>query len=472
VLLAGWAGLAGLLGSTRLDTLASLGPLVLNIGGALITIAVLGANRRVLAPSWRRPFDALAVAALCVVVLFLPAATALGMEHILHTAVVLGAVITLTRAADGARRWGPPWLPFALLGLATLLRFETVFVTAGLVAAELARLLPDWRDPGRQLTWPGQLRRAGLVAASSAVPLAVFAVANRAMGQGWLPNSVLSKGQTTSGEGNLDWESILDRLTQDPMLALGVLAVAAVLVLDWRRPRSSTFPAIVGVVAAAGHLVFAQIGWYDRYQVYLIALVAFTLLTAAGDHLPADRRPPARSAAVPLLVALVLLVSATRLELTSDVPSAIADTYQQRYQAALFLERSYDGLPVATSELGYISLAHDGPLTDMLGLGDPRGAARHRPAPAGELLVRAGPGARLRRGSDAADRARPGEPTGVDAGRRAAPRRHPSRRARPDAAVLGHQPAGHRPSGRAPGGLRAPAPGGLLAHPAARCAGT
>jgi hypothetical protein len=370
VLLAGWAGLAGLLGSTRLDTLASLGPLVLNTCGALMTIAVLGANQRVLAPSRRRPLDALAVVALCVVVLFLPAATALGMEHTLHTAVVLGAVVTFTRAAGGARRWGPPWLPFALLGLATLLRFETVFVAAGLVAAELARLLPGWRSPGRELTGPGQLRRAGLVAAASGVPLAVFAVANRAMGQGWLPNSVLSKGQTTSGEGNLDWESVLGRLTQDPVLAVGVLAVAVVLVLDWRRPRPSMFAAIVVVVAAAGHVVFAQIGWYDRYQVYLITLVVFALLTAAGDHLPADRRPPARSAVVPVLVALALLVSGTKVELTGDVPIAIADTYRQRYQAALFLERSYDGLPVATSELGYISLAHDGPLTDMLGLGD------------------------------------------------------------------------------------------------------
>jgi hypothetical protein len=49
---------------------------------------------------------------------------------------------------------------------------------------------------------------------------------------------------------------------------------------------------------------------------------------------------------------------------------AIGETYEQRYQAAHFLERYYDGQPIATSELGYISLAHDGPITDIYGLGD------------------------------------------------------------------------------------------------------
>ena len=35
-----------------------------------------------------------------------------------------------------------------------------------------------------------------------------------------------------------------------------------------------------------------------------------------------------------------------------------------------FLDRYYDGEPVATGELGYVSLFHEGPVTDIFGLGD------------------------------------------------------------------------------------------------------
>jgi hypothetical protein len=67
---------------------------------------------------------------------------------------------------------------------------------------------------------------------------------------------------------------------------------------------------------------------------------------------------------------LALLLCVTKVDLTLNVPRAVDDTYQQRYQAGKFLGEYYDGQPVATGELGYVSLEHDGPLTDLLGLGD------------------------------------------------------------------------------------------------------
>jgi hypothetical protein len=66
----------------------------------------------------------------------------------------------------------------------------------------------------------------------------------------------------------------------------------------------------------------------------------------------------------------LLLLANTKISLTVEVPRAVDDTYEQRYQAARFLQRYYDGQPVGTGELGYISLLHDGPITDFYGLGD------------------------------------------------------------------------------------------------------
>jgi hypothetical protein len=371
LLVAGWLALASVLGATGLDSLASIGPFLLNIAPALLVIAILGGNQRVLAPSRHRPFDAAGVVILCVPLLFLPALTMLGMEHTLHMSLVLGSVVLFARHTNGDHAWGPSWLPYVLLGIATLTRFETLFVAAGLAVAQLAMMLPGWRPSVARPALHGQVKRATLIGVSAGVPFAVFALFNRAMGQGWLPNSVLAKGQSISGEGaGFAWSAILNRFTSDSVLAVGTLVLIAALMVNGRRSHRFVFPGIVVVVATAGHVVLAQIGWYERYQAYLLALLAFALLLVAEDFVPADRRAPARSVLVPILVALGLLLSEAKVELTWEIPMAVNDTYQQRYQAARFVDRYYDDDHIATSELGYMGLTHDGPITDVLGLGD------------------------------------------------------------------------------------------------------
>ena len=148
------------------------------------------------------------------------------------------------------------------------------------------------------------------------------------------------------------------------------VVVAAAVMVGWRQRRRYVFPAIVFLVATTLHVVLAQMGWWERYQAYLVALGVVTLLAIADEVVPTSRRPPARSLLVPAIALLALVLCSLRVSLTVDVPKAALDTYQQRYQAARFLAEYYDGEPVATSELGYASLEHRGPLTDIFGLGD------------------------------------------------------------------------------------------------------
>jgi hypothetical protein len=69
-------------------------------------------------------------------------------------------------------------------------------------------------------------------------------------------------------------------------------------------------------------------------------------------------------------VIAALVFCYTKLDFTVHTPQGVDDTYQQRYQAARFLAHYYEGQPVATGELGYTSLQHRGPMTDLFGLGD------------------------------------------------------------------------------------------------------
>ena len=364
-------------------------PLVFNVLAGLWVVAALGADQRVLVPSRRRPLDGPAVAVLVVVILFLPGASILAMEHVLHAALALSALVLFQRSADGRDIGWPRWMPYLLLGLATVARLETAFLTVGLVAASLSVALWDPDRSGRRRWLPerASLVRSGLIALCSFGPLVVLSLTNRAMGQGFLPNSVLAKAQGVNGaDGGLVPITILNRLTRDSVLCGVTIAVLVALLLGWGR-RRFVFGAIAVAITVVLHVIVADVGWYDRYQTYLVILCAFVLLSAVSEVAPVgvqdtidtapgtEGRPRVRvdvrrTWLVGGLTIVALLVCGQKVSLTWQVGRAVSDTYTQRYQAGRFLDRYYDGEPIATGELGYIGLQHEGPITDLLGLGD------------------------------------------------------------------------------------------------------
>ena len=468
LLLSGFVGVASGLRAIGIPLSDRVGPLVLNVAAGLWVINLLANQQRVLLPSLRRPFDALGTVALAVYVLFLPALTLLGMEHVLQMALVLSAVTLFQRKAQGHALGWPGWLPYVLVALATLVRFEDLFVVAGLAVGFMAMSVPGLAPATGVRPWRDQLKQATLVVVAAAVPFLGFVAFNKLMGQGLLPNSVLAKGQGVTGtEGNaFQARVILNRLTSDPMLGAMAVLVAGALMVGWRQQRRYTFPAIAFLVATGIHVTFAQVGWYERYQAYLIALGVLVLLAIADEVVPSTRRPPARAVLVPMLVLVALLLGVTKISLTTELRTAVQDTYQQRYQAGRFLGRYYDGEPVATGELGYISLEHDGPITDLLGLGDYEvlRARRSVEAEAGQgVLDPARQGSRLQGRGRLPEHVAVRHPRRLDPGRLVA---HGSRHgdgARTRVPVLGDDAVGGSAAGGAPPRVREGAPPGVVA---------
>ena len=332
-------------------------PLVLNVLAGLAVLVLLGRHQSVLNPGARR-VDVVGVAVLVVVVLFLPGLAVVGMEHTLHIALVL-AVVALVQEPGPWR----PWLVGGLLAVATLTRFETAFVAFGLAVG----LLLD-AGPTRWVIRRA-IRQAAVVVGSVGATLVAFAAVNVALGGGVLPNSVLDKGQGVgSTNGQADGASVVDvamRFTRDPVLTGLVVVAVAYLLVTWGRPATRRVSAVALVVATALHATFADMGWYERYQAYLIAIGLYVALGVLAE-LPAE----ARRRGLAALLLLACAFGVVKVSLLAKAPLAADDMYRAQYQAGLFLDRYYDGQAVATDQLGYISLLHEGPLTDLGGLAD------------------------------------------------------------------------------------------------------
>jgi hypothetical protein len=356
-------------------------PLLFNVVAGLWVVRLLRPDLAQLRPSRRRPVDGLAVAGLVVGPLFLPGLAVLGMEHLLHMGLVLAVALAVEArwaASDLApASWlarAPRWAPFGLMALATGVRFESVALIPAFAAGfALSAPRPDPSRPTERGAWWRRRAAAlaGLGLASAAVVVMTGAI-NVAYGQRILPNSVVLKSLGVRGDARRSLGATVERFTSDPLLvAFALVAVLAIVAAVRARPRAAPalFPAAVTLVAIAVHSWLGAVDVSLRYQAYLYGLGTLTLLRAvpAFRAVVARRWPRVPAAAI---VLAFLPVAYSAVAITVDQPDDAAVTWEQRYQVARFLHDNYRDAPVAIGELGYISLYHDGPLTDVYGLAD------------------------------------------------------------------------------------------------------
>jgi hypothetical protein len=283
--------------------------------------------------------------------------TLTGMEHTLHAAVVLQILVLVPRLVDASAGWSTRVGYYALVAVAGLVRFESLFLAAGCATALVVFGDGSVRS-GRR--W----RPAVATMAAAGAPVALFAVANLAAGQYAVPNSVAAKSAWGGGLAP-SLSELATKLARDRLLVATLVVLAAGLAYAlWTRQRSLSAPLLALVVASAAHLTFANVGWFDRYQAYLvIATLGLALWVAASPPFP-------RTRAVATVLGVVLLaLSLPRLSLLTQVPGGAENIHQQQQQMALFLAENYDGEAIAVNDLGYVSWLHDGPEVDIAGLG-------------------------------------------------------------------------------------------------------
>lgn len=278
-----------------------------------------------------------------------------GMEHTFHTWLMLCLFTSLV----GVSRGEPvkPYTVFLWAALAAGARYESLFALPPL----LLWLAFRWK-------WP----TAFALGFGMFFPVVTFAAYSLAHGGYVLPNSLMLKGNF--GE---TWKPRVLRilLENQYLLIVAIFLALAAAVSIWHRgmrEKRLTWLPVSALAMLLIHLQLAQLGWFWRYEGYLIILgfvAASPLLASIQQALRG--RPPALVLPLYVLLAFGTLPLCWRsVRATSEIRQAAGNISDQQLQMARVTRHLGAGARVAVNDLGAISLLTDARVLDLIGLGD------------------------------------------------------------------------------------------------------
>lgn len=279
----------------------------------------------------------------------------LGMEHTLHVALVLALVLGLMRVLDGK---GPGTLLVLGIVAAPLVRFEALGLSGLACLVLMAR---------------GRVFGGLLLGLLAVLPVAGFAWWLTTLGLDPVPNSVRAKLALANLERVAAHVRILAVFLYNvktpvgmALLALAVFwAVAGVLHPLVRR--NARFPLVALLVfGTLGHLAFGQIGWFHRYEIYVVVLLAAGSAVLAAPLMHRDRRGSAL-ARVAAVAGLALAGSYYPRDVFLVGPQASAAIHLQQAQMARIAREVVQG-PVAVNDLGRVVWRNPHYVLDLWGL--------------------------------------------------------------------------------------------------------
>ena len=283
-----------------------------------------------------------------------------GMEHSLQACLCAGIVLGVVRVTRGEPT--PAWL-VVLLAAAPAVRYECLAVSLPAIVVLLACR---------------RLRAASIALVALALPILAFSLYLKSHGLDWLPTSVVAKAPLG---GALSLRVAAAQLhynlglRQGQVLAALMLVLVLLALLRYAAPLVERLLAALGAAAILAHLVAAHIGWWDRYEIYMLLTAVLLVLYEARELLQrALRRGVPAVLTLVLVAALALFAGRPYLTNLSHTPLASANIYEQQYQMHRFAVDFYRG-PVAVHDLGFVSFRNPSYVLDLWGLASPEALA-------------------------------------------------------------------------------------------------
>lgn len=348
----------------RLLGVNDLAPLILNIVAALaLLVLTYFIFARFTQRSWL-------IGLLLVAVLYatpLPAQTLAGMEHLLHAVVSIGFSFAAAQVIVNPRPLTfQRWLPLLILApILCATRYEGLFLigAAGLLLLVKRKFVP-----------------AVGIGLAGLLPPVVYGWISSSQGWLFLPNSLMLKSTAIYSPPDERFSMVFDRLVERAGQNSAVISLVLLSLILWitlsKRPGTQlaqTLNALFTLTCLI-HLVFADLGWFYRYEAYLMPLGLLAIGVSLTGLLPAGRLKiqwdsGATYAGALLGLTLVLVFWVRSSHSLRDAPTATANIHEQQIQMAKFVDRYYPGQTIAANDIGALSYYTDAYVLDLFGLG-------------------------------------------------------------------------------------------------------
>lgn len=301
----------------------------------------------------------------------LPSLVFCGQEHTLHLLFAIPFVCLSSKILSNEKSSNlQSSLLLILAPLLTMTRYEGLFlvIVAGcLFVVRRKRLY------------------ALLLGGLGILPIMIYGLLSVSKGWYFLPNPVLLKGNVpnfSSLEGVIRFFGGLGyyRIAKNPHILTLILGVLILFHLQYSRQRKiwteSTIMIIIFVTTALLHVQLAGVGWFYRYEAYLVGLGIFVMAISLREYLPGKlqieigKKLPLQYATSILLILIALSPFVLRGAISLiSIPQATKNIYEQQYQMGLFLREFYQQQAVAANDIGAINYLADIKCLDLWGLG-------------------------------------------------------------------------------------------------------
>jgi hypothetical protein len=221
---------------------------------------------------------------------------------------------------------------------------------------------------------------------SALSPVILYGIYSISLGSFFLPNSILLKGsgqfifeeitQFILSPEKLTILPLIFELFRAPYLLFMIILTLLILIINLKKNKLFNWGNICGiifVITSILHLAFASVGWFYRYEAYLLPLGIFSIF-AILKNLNQEIRyffSGANYLIALIMFFILLLPFADRAILSLiKIPTASRNIYEQQYQMGLFLKKFYKNQTIALNDIGLASYIGEIQLLDLAGLGN------------------------------------------------------------------------------------------------------
>lgn len=123
---------------------------------------------------------------------------------------------------------------------------------------------------------------------------------------------------------------------------------------------------LVFVLTTILHMMFAQTGWFYRYEAYLVAMGVISVAINIYDYIPVVKNYKSKWKTIAF--SLVILSFIYRSFSACLVPQSSYNIYEQHFQMGKFVNQYCSGINIAANDIGMINFYSNNKIVDLWGL--------------------------------------------------------------------------------------------------------